>query len=111
MPHSYPSANKMYNMPALSYLRLEQKKKYFIKCYIWAIFQGKNVNKLDCLTSCYMKQRIHPNQGNNVKNCAPFTLVQTATAVLSLSDLTNNFSSRYCLNKRNRNGQNTYSET
>jgi hypothetical protein len=79
-------------------------------CQIRAIPPGKNFKKKYCLTSCYIKQEIHRNLGN-AKNCTPFTLVQATTTVLSLSDLPNNLSSRFCLNKRKRNAQSTYSET
>jgi hypothetical protein len=62
---------------------IKKQNNYFTTCHIWAILPGKNGKKNYCLTSCYIKQQTHPNLGNNVKNCAPLTLVQATTTVLS----------------------------
>jgi hypothetical protein len=79
-------------------------------CQILAILLGKNGKKKDCLTSCYIKQQIHPYLANNTKNCAPVTSVSATTTVPPWSDLPNISSLCFCLHKRMRNEQRTYSE-
>ena len=41
-------------------------------CQILAVLSVKMAMKNDCLTSCYIKQKIHPNLGNSQKLCTNF---------------------------------------
>jgi hypothetical protein len=60
-----------------------------IRFQIRGNIRGENGKKNDCLTGFHVKQEIHPNLGNTVKNCAPLTSVGESTTVLSQSDLLN----------------------
>jgi hypothetical protein len=88
-----------------------KRKFYFKICLIWAILLGKYDKKIDCLTEYYIKQHIRPNLGNTFKHRAPITSVPEPKIVLSWSDLTNIWSSCFCLPNRKRQEQRTYSQT